>query len=740
MTLAKWLTVFLVALALVQTAHSAPAPQERGASAAAEKLNVHLIAHTHDDVGWLKTVDQYYYGGNTSQAEGAVQYIIDSVVSELSKDETKRFIYVEIAFFYRWWREQDNATKAKVMELVSEGRLEFINGGWCMNDEAATHYNAIIDQMTLGHSFIESEFGAGAYPRVAWQIDPFGHSSVQADLFAEMSFDGLFFARNDYEDKALRLNQSRLEMVWRGSPKNRGSLSDLFTGIFHDHYSAPSGFCFDQRCGNRAVMRDDKQLEDYNTLAMVNAFVEEITEYSKSYRTNNIIVPMGDDFNYENAHEYFKNTDKLLKYLAEDGRVNAFYSTPSKYLEAVNAEGLEWELKTDDFFPYANAPHHFWTGYFTSRPSLKRYVRTSNSLLQTCKQVEAISRLNTPLAASPSATLRQAMGVAQHHDAVSGTEKEHVANDYAKRLSIGSAQCEAFLSDWATQMSGNSSSSFFNCRLLNVSVCEPLNDAEPFDVFLYNPLAHSRITTVRIPVNRSSYDVDGAMWFQVFPVSASTQYVRGSRGKTEYELVLRVALDSMSTKTVRVKSEGTDEKKAPQRVARQAVDPLEDQTIENSNIQLTFSSDTGHLSKITRLDSGLSIDIDQQIFWYQSDNKISNSYVFKPVNNTLHPVNNQSNKAVLLNVVKKDNYQEMQQQFSPWVYQTFRIYDDQKFAELEYTVGPVPFSDKISKEIISRFDTNLKSEGVFYTDANGRDMQVSQCFIFASKVQNMGSG
>ena len=38
----------------------------------------------------------------------------------------------------------------------------------------------MIDQTTLGHRFIKHEFNQK--PRVGWQIDPFGHSAVQAYL------------------------------------------------------------------------------------------------------------------------------------------------------------------------------------------------------------------------------------------------------------------------------------------------------------------------------------------------------------------------------------------------------------------------------------------------------------------------------------------------------------------------------------------------------------------------------
>ena len=71
--------------------------------------------------------------------------------------------------------------------MTETHQLEFINAGWCMNDEASTDYNAIIDQMSLGLRFVEENFGPTARPRIGWHIDPFGHSAEMATLQALVS-------------------------------------------------------------------------------------------------------------------------------------------------------------------------------------------------------------------------------------------------------------------------------------------------------------------------------------------------------------------------------------------------------------------------------------------------------------------------------------------------------------------------------------------------------------------------
>lgn len=116
---------------------------------------------------------------------------------------------------------------------------------------------------------------------------------------------------------------------------------------------------------------------------------------------------------------------QLIHYVNKDGRVNAFYSTPTQYTKAKHDAGLTWTRKTDDFFPYADHPFAYWTGYFTSRPAIKGYVRMMSNYLQSARQILNMAGMPTAQG-GPLERLWEAMSVLQHHDAVSGTEKQHV--------------------------------------------------------------------------------------------------------------------------------------------------------------------------------------------------------------------------------------------------------------------------------------------------------------------------
>ncbi len=55
-----------------------------------------------------------------------MQYILDSVVIALDQNPDRRFIYVEIAFFWRWWNEQTNEIRDKVKGFVNDGKIHHI--------------------------------------------------------------------------------------------------------------------------------------------------------------------------------------------------------------------------------------------------------------------------------------------------------------------------------------------------------------------------------------------------------------------------------------------------------------------------------------------------------------------------------------------------------------------------------------------------------------------------------------
>ncbi|KAK7113101.1 lysosomal alpha-mannosidase-like [Littorina saxatilis] len=699
-------------------------------------INVHIVPHTHDDVGWIITVDQYYYE--------RVQYILDSVIPELVNDPSKRFIYVEIAFFSRWYREQNDFMRHTVKRLVSEGRLEFILGGWCMNDEASTHYNAIIDQHTLGFEFLRQNFGKCGKPRVGWQIDPFGHSREQASIFAQFGFDSLFFGRLDYQDKDLRQNRTTMEMIWRGSPDNLGTQSDLFTGVLPNGYSPPGGFCFDIFCGDSPIV-DDTRLHDVNVKQKVDDFLKAMADQAKHYSTNHLITTMGSDFEYQAAHNWYLNLDKLIKHVnarqSSGSKVNLIYSTPSCYTYHVNKAGKTYTTKEDDFFPYASRAHTFWTGYFTSRAALKGYVRRTNNFLQVIKQLDALAILeDTDNSTFNINVLAEAMGVAQHHDAVSGTEKQVVAYDYAERLANGVNEGQKVYNDAVKKLmalNGDAAVEQNFCTLLNISVCDFTQTQKVFMVTLYNPIARTGREIVRLPVSKDqtvSFKVTGpdgkGVESELIPVTPDTFRIPERYNNTaKFELVFPVDLVPLGYTTYTVTRNTAVQKPA---LEKKPFQPGADVVLKNEYISVAFDGKTGALKNMTNLEKKVSMDITQSFSFYngvkgnnsQPEFQASGAYIFRP-NGTSVPITMDNSYPKLTTkayFVQGELVQEVYQQFLPWLTQTVKLYSQQRFVQFQWTVGPIPIDDNLGKEVVSVFKTSLSNKGTFYTDANGREV------------------
>lgn len=702
-------------------------------------------------------------GANNSIQHAGVQYILDSVIPALEANPARKFSYVEQAFFQRYWREADASLQERIKAVVKSGQLEFLNGGWAMHDEAATHYVNMVDQTALGHSFLQTEFSY--VPTIGWQIDPFGHSSTQASLLsAEAGFDALYFGRIDYQDHKLRMNQSRMEMVWRASP-SLGSSSQVFTGAFQSgNYGPPSGFCFDQFCSD-PPMQTDKRLEDYNVEDRVNAFVDAVNQWlsHKPAGDNHVMFKMGSDFQHENSNEWMKNLDKLIDAVNADGRVHAFYSTPVGYTKAVNELGLTWEVKTDDFFPYADCPNCVWAGYFTSRPALKGFVRAGSAFIQSVRQLDALSGGDGTV----SQELYEALSVATHHDAVSGTAKQHVAFDYAKRIAKGTATAsEFFTSTLATMMTpssgGGPKPALSQCQYLNMSSCDALNGATTgglgFAVVVYNPMGQSRTEPIRVPVSANNGQVTDSKGSAV--ASDTTPNVATPRNANTptmapYTITFEATIPAFGYATYFVTAKSSENGRTdgqfvePEVVTPAAahadadVDEVDaNQVLESDTIAIQFDTTTGKLVGIKNKKTGVFVTGSHEFKWYNSsagDNgwgsganqQHSGAYIFRP--NASYPddpykvsVFPVATGPVKLTISDGTYAHEATQVWAPWLSSVIRLYDGQDHFELEWTVGPIPFDDGLGKEVVSVFSTNISSAMTWYTDSNGRELITRQ--------------
>ncbi|GAB4827460.1 Alpha-mannosidase 2x [Ancistrocladus abbreviatus] len=753
-----------------------------------EKLKIFVVPHSHNDPGWKLTVEEYY--------ERQSRHILDTIVETLSKDARRKFIWEEMSYLERWWRDASDNKRKAFKSLVNNGQLEIVGGGWVMNDEANSHYYAIIEQITEGNMWLNET--VGIIPKNAWAIDPFGYSPTMAYLLRRMGFENMLIQRTHYELKKELALHKNLEFLWRQSWDSEET-TDIFVHMmpFYSYdiphtcgpepaiccqfdFARMRGFIY-ELCPWR---ENPVETNQENVQERAGKLLDQYRKKSTLYRTNTLLVPLGDDFRYvsiDEAEAQFRNYQMLFDYINSNPSLNAearfgtlddYFQTLREEADRINyshpgemgsAQVEGFPTVSGDFFTYADRQKDYWSGYYVSRPFFKAVDRVLEHTLRATEMLMALvfghcrrlqcEKLTTGPFAYKLTAARRNLALFQHHDGVTGTAKDHVVQDYGTRMHTSLVDLHVFMSKAIemllgvrTEKSEQSPSQFEPEQVRSKYDAQPVHkvitvvEGNSRSVVIFNPLEQTRDEVVMVIVDRPDVTVLDSNWTCIkSQVSPELKHGKGEIFTGRHRLHWIASIPAMGLQTYYIANgyvgceraelaklnlyASSDHLSCPKPYTCTKVEG-EVAEIQNRHQTLTFDVKLGLLLNVSNTDGSQHI-VGEEIGIYSSSG--SGAYLFKPIGDANPIIKGSGNMVVSMGPL-------MQEVFScpktAWdetpVSHSTRVYDGvntiQEFViEKEYHVELLG-EDFNDKELIVRYKTDIENKRIFYSDLNGFQM------------------
>lgn len=733
------------------------------ASRSKQKLRVFVVPHSHNDPGWLKTFDGYF--------RGQTRHILDNMLKFMFEHEDMKFIWAETSYFAYWWTTINSEQKEKVKLLLSRGQLEIVTGGWVMNDEANTEIFSMINQLIEGHEWLRNE--VNVIPRHGWAIDPFGLSPSMAYLLDQMGFDGMVVQRVHYEVKKYLAKKHLLEFHWlqRWQKDDEKRLLAHVTPFYS--YDVPHSCGPDPKVCCQFDFRrlppfkltcpwkiNPTHITNSNVETRSRKLAEQYWKKAMLFKTNTILVPLGDDFRYEHPKEWeyqYKNYKMLFDFMnsSPDLNIEASFGTLADYFESIKRQSSFPSL-TGDFFTYSDRDDHYWSGYYTSRPFYKQYDRVLSSYLRSVEILFSFAYLQQlEVTSSPDTrqkleSIRQNLALFQHHDAITGTAKDVVVNDYAIRMFKSLVYSQELVTNLIKSLLKLDSSSNNNLHFLEIypdhnSLPAPkivsVSVGSPANIILFNSLPHKRIELIcfETSFNSSSYLVKDSNTGHSLQVQSSFLWDRANIITDRLRHCFEAKLDPLSISSFSIESSINGETPSFSHVSLINFDNFQvpdnefvqkessdnnidgDITLESQRIRLILD-DYGHLKRIIHIEDGISHEIKMHFVYYgtkvgKADVK-SGAYIFMPDKQSAQDL---PFDKPLIRVTKGPLYSKVEIIYQKPIELTQSLiilrHSDSVLVENEFHLTKGSFIS--NKELVMRLSSQVQSHDLFYTDLNG---------------------
>lgn len=736
-----------------------------------QSLQVFLVPHSHNDPGWLKTFDGYYWD--------QTRHILDNMVEFLSQDPLKKMIWAEISYFSKWWEQIDEQKRSTVHKLLKAGQLELVTGGWVMADEANAHYYALIDQLMEGHQWIQRNLGVK--PANGWAIDPFGHSPSMSYLLKGAGLKNHVIQRVHYSVKKHFAQQRLLEFSWK-QPWDSAPSTDDITCHMMPFYSYdvphtcgpdPSVCCqfdFHRLPGGRVFCPwriAPQPITEKNVRERAQLLLDQYRQKSRLFRTPVLLVPLGDDFRFVDKSEWenqFSNYQRLFDHMNQDKElhVKAQFGTLADYFEALHRhlDSSQEVLPAlgGDFFTYADRDDHYWSGYYTSRPFYKRLDRTLETTLRGAEILFSLAMAEVRRfqgnSAFPGAKMfghlttgRRSLALFQHHDAVTGTARDAVVRDYGEKLLRSILNLRLLMESSAHFLLLSDKSHFDQSQpLLQTDEFISAQDAlpqkttlklshQPRLVVVYNPLEQRRTTVVTITVDTPDAVVTEAETNRPITAQISAVWEEPTQASSNtFQLSFIVDLPPLSLSLYHVTTASSGSAPRSQyrvlgstevRAEGFSISPVQNEshlTISNEHLQVFGHAQSGLMQKL-RLASGQVRQAQVQFLWYntRTDRRDkSGAYLFLPGDEGAKLYDWSEPPVVRVSVGPV--FSDITSCF-PHVTHRVRLFHikghEGRSLQIQNTVD---IRSEFNKELVMRILTDVANGNRFYTDLNGFQM------------------